>query len=137
MMLCVTAIRHQTPCIAERHDRVTRSNRRAPWRGVCARLKLAAAGRPQSYLAPELDESRAKPGLGLVGGSQNEYCCGVSDEVVSDLLAFLGASPTPFHAVHEGQRRLEAAGFRRLDEADRWDRLAAGGYYVTSSGSNL
>jgi len=61
----------------------------------------------------------------------------VSDEVLADLLAFLGASPTPFHAVDEGRRRLEAAGFRRLDEADRWDRLAAGAYYVTSSGTNL
>src|SRR5262249_5959350 len=55
----------------------------------------------------------------------------------SDLLAFLGASPTPFHAVDEGRRRLDAAGFRRLDEADRWDRLAPGAYYVTSSGTNL
>jgi aspartyl aminopeptidase len=61
----------------------------------------------------------------------------VSDDIVGDLLAFLGASPTPFHAVDEGQRRLAAAGFRRLDEADRWDRLAPGGYYVTSSGTNL
>lgn len=75
--------------------------------------------------------------MDLVGGRQNEYCLGVSDAVVGDLLAFLGASPTPFHAVNEGRRRLEAAGFRRLDEADRWDRLSAGAYYVTSSGANL
>lgn len=61
----------------------------------------------------------------------------MSDDLVGDLLAFLGASPTPFHAVDEGRRRLEAAGFRRLEEADRWDRLAAGAYYVTSSGTNL
>jgi aspartyl aminopeptidase len=61
----------------------------------------------------------------------------VSDEVVGDLLAFLGASPTPFHAVDEARRRLEHAGFGRLDEADRWDRLAAGAYHVTSSGTNL
>jgi aspartyl aminopeptidase len=61
----------------------------------------------------------------------------VSDDIVVDLLAFLGASPTPFHAVDQGRRRLDAAGFRRLDEADRWDRLPPGAYYVTSSGSNL
>lgn len=61
----------------------------------------------------------------------------MSDDVVSDLLAFLGASPTPFHAVDEGRRRLEAAGFRPLDEADRWDRLAAGAYHVTTTGTNL
>jgi aspartyl aminopeptidase len=35
--------------------------------------------------------------------------------LVSDLIAFLGASPTPFHAVDEVRKRLEAAGFRRLD----------------------
>lgn len=58
-------------------------------------------------------------------------------EVIGDLLAFLRASPTPFHAVDEGRRRLEEAGFRRLSEADRWSRLAAGSYYVTSSGTNL
>lgn len=61
----------------------------------------------------------------------------VSDEVLDDLLAYLGASPTPFHAVDQGRRRLDAAGFHRLDEADRWDRLAAGAYYVTSTGTNL
>src|SRR6185436_4639525 len=75
--------------------------------------------------------------MALAGGRRNAYRRGVSDDIVGDLLNFLGASPTPFHAVDEGQRRLAAAGFRRLDEADRWDRLAAGGYYVTSSGTNL
>jgi aspartyl aminopeptidase len=57
--------------------------------------------------------------------------------LLADLLAFLGASPTPFHAVDEGRKRLEAQGFRRLDEAERWDRLAAGAYYVTTTGTNL
>ena len=57
--------------------------------------------------------------------------------LLADLIGFLGASPTPFHAVDEGRRRLDAAGFRPLDEAARWDRLDAGAYYVTSSGTNL
>jgi aspartyl aminopeptidase len=57
--------------------------------------------------------------------------------LLADLIGFLGASPTPFHAVDEGRKRLEAAGFRPLDETERWDRLAAGAYYVTSSGTNL
>ncbi len=57
--------------------------------------------------------------------------------LLADLIGFLGASPTPFHAVDEGRRRLEAAGFRPLDEADRWDQLDAGAYYVTTSGTNL
>jgi aspartyl aminopeptidase len=57
--------------------------------------------------------------------------------VLDDLLAFLRDAPTPFHAVAEGQRRLEAAGFARLDEADRWDALAPGKYHVTTTGTNL
>jgi aspartyl aminopeptidase len=57
--------------------------------------------------------------------------------VLDDLLAFLRDAPTPFHAVAEGQRRLEAAGFTRLDEADRWDALAPGKYHVTTTGTNL
>jgi aspartyl aminopeptidase len=57
--------------------------------------------------------------------------------VVDDLLAFLRASPTPFHAVAESQRRLDAAGFHRLDESARWDALAAGAYQVTTSGTNI
>jgi len=57
--------------------------------------------------------------------------------VVEDLLTFLRDSPTPFHAVAEGQRRLDAAGFTRLDEAARWDRLAPGRYQVTTTGTNL
>ncbi|HWO20963.1 MAG TPA: M18 family aminopeptidase [Kofleriaceae bacterium] len=57
--------------------------------------------------------------------------------LLADLLGFLGASPTPFHAVDEGVRRLEAAGFRPLLETARWDKLDAGAYYVTTSGTNL
>ncbi len=52
-------------------------------------------------------------------------------ESVSDLRAFLDASPTPYHAVAEVSRRLRAAGFRELDERDEW-RVAPGdsGYVV-------
>jgi len=57
--------------------------------------------------------------------------------VTADLLAFLRASPTPFHAVAEGARRLTAAGFTQLDETARWDRLAPGAYQVTTTGTNL
>ena len=57
--------------------------------------------------------------------------------MIDDLLGFLRASPTPFHAVDQARRRLDARGFQALDEAEPWDRLAAGAYYVTSSGTNL
>jgi len=58
-------------------------------------------------------------------------------DVTDDLLAFLRDSPTPFHAVVEGQRRLDAAGFRRLEETARWDALTPGKYQVTTTGTNL
>jgi aspartyl aminopeptidase len=57
--------------------------------------------------------------------------------VTADLLAFLRDSPTPFHAVQEAARRLAAAGFQSLDERSSWTDLAPGGYYVTSSETNL
>jgi aspartyl aminopeptidase len=57
---------------------------------------------------------------------------------VADLLAFVDRSPTPYHAVAEAVRRLEAAGFTPLDEADAWE-LAPGDarYVVRGEGSLL
>ncbi len=43
----------------------------------------------------------------------------------ADLMDYISASPTAAHAVVETVRRLDLAGFRRLEEGDRWD-LAAG-----------
>ena len=53
-----------------------------------------------------------------------------------DLIAFVNASPTPFHAVAHMAERLEQGGFRRLDERDTWS-LAPGdaGYVVRDGGS--
>ncbi len=42
-----------------------------------------------------------------------------SFETARDLLAFIGASPTPRHCVVEVARRLMGAGFASLDEATR------------------
>jgi aspartyl aminopeptidase len=55
---------------------------------------------------------------------------------VADLLAFLDRSPTPYHAVAEARRRLEAAGFRELVEADAWD-LAPGDRRFAVRGGSL
>ena len=43
-----------------------------------------------------------------------------------DLIAFLSASPSPFHAVASAAERLEKAGFRRVAETDAWDAAAGG-----------
>ena len=61
----------------------------------------------------------------------------VTDPVLTDLLAFLGDSPTPFHAVASAVTRLESAGFRTLAETDDWSSLAPGRYTFVHGGSSL
>lgn len=46
-------------------------------------------------------------------------------DAAQDLIRFLDACPTPYHAVAEVSRRLRADGFRQLDEREEW-RVAAG-----------
>lgn len=53
------------------------------------------------------------------------------------LLQFVDASPTPYHAVAEAARRLEARGFTRLREEDAWRPAAGGRHYVTRNGSSI
>ncbi|MFB7673558.1 M18 family aminopeptidase [Kitasatospora purpeofusca] len=47
-----------------------------------------------------------------------------------DLIAFLGTSPSPYHAVASAAERLEKAGFRQVLETDAWDGVAGGRYVV-------
>ncbi|WP_075016434.1 M18 family aminopeptidase [Actinacidiphila rubida] len=51
-----------------------------------------------------------------------------------DLAAFVPSAPSPYHAVAAAAARLEKAGFRRLEETDRWD-ASAGGKYVLRGGA--
>ncbi|NGO79466.1 M18 family aminopeptidase [Streptomyces sp. YC504] len=51
-----------------------------------------------------------------------------------DLITFLSASPTPYHAVASAAERLEKAGFRQVDEAAEWDGTS-GGKYVLRGGA--
>ncbi|MEU1286590.1 M18 family aminopeptidase [Kitasatospora sp. NPDC005856] len=51
-----------------------------------------------------------------------------------DLIAFLGTSPSPYHAVTSAAERLEKAGFRQVAETDAWD-AAAGGRYLIRGGA--
>ena len=53
-----------------------------------------------------------------------------ADRGVTDLIDFLDASPSPWHAVESAIDRL--AGFVRLDESDAWTDLPAAGYVVRS-----
>ncbi|MGW0534553.1 M18 family aminopeptidase [Streptomyces sp. NPDC003032] len=51
-----------------------------------------------------------------------------------DLMSFLAASPTPYHAVASAAERLEKAGFRQVEETDAWDGTT-GGKYVLRGGA--
>ncbi|MGJ3560252.1 M18 family aminopeptidase [Streptomyces sp. INA 01156] len=51
-----------------------------------------------------------------------------------DLMSFLAASPTPYHAVANAAERLEKAGFRQVAETDAWDGTS-GGRYVLRGGA--
>ena len=49
--------------------------------------------------------------------------------IAADLLSYLNASVTEFHAVEEARQRLLAAGFTQLSERAPWEGLERGGRY--------
>ena len=52
------------------------------------------------------------------------------------LLAYVDASPTPYHCVAESARRFAEAGFEELDEQSAWTDLNPGsGYFVRRNGT--
>jgi aspartyl aminopeptidase len=51
-------------------------------------------------------------------------------DATDDLLAFIAASPSPYHAVATAAARLEAAGFKPLEEAEAWDDVGGARYVV-------
>ena len=55
----------------------------------------------------------------------------------ADLLAFIDASPSPWHAVDTAVARLRAAGFDELDERMRWSLAPGDKRYVVRGGSSL
>lgn len=58
------------------------------------------------------------------------------EDLNRDLMAFIAASPTPFHAVAQMSLRLTDAGFTCLAEVDNWD-LKPGRYFVTRNDSSI
>lgn len=59
------------------------------------------------------------------------------DAVANELVAFLNASPTPFHAVHEAKTRLKAAGYVQLSERTDWHLTGGGKYFFTRNHSTI
>jgi aspartyl aminopeptidase len=58
-------------------------------------------------------------------------------DAASDLLRFIDRSPTPYHAVAESLRRLSAAGFSELVEAELWALSPGDARYVVRGGGSL
>jgi aspartyl aminopeptidase len=54
-----------------------------------------------------------------------------------DLLDFIDASPSPWHAVETCASRLKAAAYIELNEAERWSLHAGGRYFVVRGGSSI
>lgn len=54
-----------------------------------------------------------------------------------DLLAFIDASPTPYHAIAEASRRLGASGFRECSEAELWTLSPGDRRMVVRNGGSL
>ena len=53
------------------------------------------------------------------------------------LIQFIDASPTPFHAVEQMANELEAVGYVKLDECEKWELSEGTGYYVTRNDSSI
>lgn len=53
---------------------------------------------------------------------------------IQDLGAYVSASPSSFHAVHEAARRLTDAGFTRLHELEPWE-AGEGSFFVIRDGA--
>ncbi len=57
------------------------------------------------------------------------------DALVEDLLAYIDAAPTPYHAVEESVRRLRAGGFEALDAGEVWTLGPGDRRYLERDGS--
>ncbi len=58
-------------------------------------------------------------------------------EQARDLLNFIDASPSPWHAVQNVAERLQRSGFVALREDERWQLAAGGRYYVIRGGASI
>jgi aspartyl aminopeptidase len=54
-----------------------------------------------------------------------------------ELIDFIDASPSPWHAVASAEARLLATGFTRLDEGERWQLEPSGRYYTVRGGASM
>ncbi len=58
-------------------------------------------------------------------------------KLAQDLMAFMDAGPTAYHAVLETRKRLDISGYQFLNEADKWTLKPGGKYYTTRGDSAI
>lgn len=58
-------------------------------------------------------------------------------DAARDLIGFIDCAPTPYHAVAECARRLEAAGFEALSEAEAWPQEPGARHYVVRNEGSI
>jgi aspartyl aminopeptidase len=58
-------------------------------------------------------------------------------DLVRRLFEFLDSSPTAYQAAAEATRRLDSAGFRKLDEREAWSLERGAGYYLMRNDSTV
>ena len=58
-------------------------------------------------------------------------------EQASDLLNFIDASPSPWHAVQTMADHLQQAGFSELREDERWHLAPSGRHFVIRCGASM
>lgn len=56
---------------------------------------------------------------------------------IQDLLDFIDASPSPWHAVATSSERLTKAEFKALNESEAWQLETGGRYFVTRGGGSI
>ena len=61
----------------------------------------------------------------------------IANTNIQDLLDFIDASPSPWHAVATSSERLSKAGFKALNESGAWQLENGGRYFVTRGGSSI
>ncbi|WP_174256940.1 M18 family aminopeptidase [Myxococcus xanthus] len=60
-----------------------------------------------------------------------------TDALAGDLLEYIDASPTPYHAVRESARRLTQAGYRQLDEREPWTLEPGARVFITRGDTSI
>ena len=58
-------------------------------------------------------------------------------QIATDLLDFIDASPSPWHAVETSQQQLLKQGFTQLYENESWQLNAGGAYFVVRGGASI